>query len=356
MGLFSHLEFHGYGELHLAFDHETGLRSLIAIHNTRLGPALGGCRFATYPGTEQAAVDAIRLGRAMTYKAALAGLPLGGGNAVIWKPDGMDARLAPNTPFRKGLFRAFGRAVDGLGGRYITATDVGTTPNDMVDVAGVTQHVVGLPEDRGGVGDTSPHSARGVRRGMEAAAKEVLGADSLHGVHVAIQGIGHVGLELAKQLAAAGCRLTVADTAFSRIKLCQRQLSTDIVIADIDEIVETKCDIFAPCALGGVIQRETVGRLNCRIVAGSANNQIADDTVDDALRDKGIAWVPDFALNSGALIWLSQRACKLSRDEALARIDAIYETVTDILRRSQSSNFPPGALADRIVEERLEAG
>jgi leucine dehydrogenase len=353
VALFSHLDFHGYGELHLAFDRDTGLRSLIAIHDTRLGPVLGGCRFLPYPGLDQVAVDAIRLGRAMTHKAALANLPLGGGMAVLWKPIGMDARLAVGTPFRRTLFRTFGRAVDGLGGRFIAATDAGTTPADMADIAAETKHVVGLPEDKGGVGDPSPYGARGVLRGMAAAAKEVLGRDSLEGLHVAIQGVGHVGLEIAKALDAAGCRLTVADVAFSRLKLCQRQVSREIAMADIDDIIDTECDIFAPCALGGAIQRETVQRLRCKIVAGAANNQLADDMVDDALQQKGIFWAPDYAMNAGGLIWLAQTACGLSPQDAIGRVDGIYDTIREIARRARSSSFPPGAMADRMVAEKL---
>lgn len=355
MALFPHLEFHGYGELHIQYDAETGMRSMIAIHDTRLGPALGGCRFVTYSGWEQAMVDALRLGRGMTYKAALAGLPLGGGKSVIWKPDGMESRLAHGTPMRRRLFAAFGRAVETLGGRYVTAEDSGTNPEDMVDIATTTRHVVGLPEENGGVGDPSPFTARGVRRGIEAVAREVLGRNSLDGVHVAIQGVGHVGMALAKELAAAGCRLTVADIAFNRIKLCQEEISTQIQIADIFGILDVECDIFAPCALGGVISADNASRLKCQAVAGAANNQLADPSVDHALFQRGIFWAPDYAVNAAGLIWVAQTACGLGRTEAVAKIDAIRETIGEIARRSRTEKVPPGVLADRIVEERLAA-
>ncbi len=355
MALFSHLEFHGYGELHIAHDAETGMRAMIAIHDTRLGPALGGCRFVAYPGWEQAMVDALRLGRGMTYKAALAGLPLGGGKSVIWKPDGMESRLSPGTPMRRKLFQAFGRAVEALGGRYITAEDSGTSPEDMVDIGSATRHVVGLPEANGGVGDPSPYTARGVRRGIEAVAREVLGRDSLRGVHVAIQGVGHVGMALARELAHAGCRLTVADIAFNRIKLCQEEISTDVQIADIFGILDVECDIFAPCALGGVISGDNVSRLRCKAVAGAANNQLADAGVDRALYERGIFWAPDYAVNAAGLIWVAQTACGLTHAAAVSQIDSLRETIAQIARRSRSEKAPPGVLADRMVEERLAA-
>ena len=355
MALFSHLDYHGYGELHVASDHETGMRSLIAIHDTRLGPALGGCRFVTYGGWEQAMVDALRLGRGMTSKAALAGLPLGGGKSVIWKPEGMESRLSPGTPLRRRLFQAFGRAVESLGGRYITAEDSGTNPEDMIDIASATSHVVGQPEANGGVGDPSPYTARGVRRGIEAVAKEVLGRDSLEGVHVAIQGVGHVGFSLAKELAEAGCRLTVADIAFNRIKLCQEEISTRIEIADIFGILDVECDILAPCALGGVISGDNVSRLRCKAVAGAANNQLADSAVDQALHRRGIFWAPDYAINAAGLIWVAQTACGLTQKDALAKIDGIRGTIEAVARRSQSEKIAPGKLADQMVEERLQA-
>jgi leucine dehydrogenase len=355
VALFPHLEFHGYGELHISYDAATGMRSMIAIHDTRLGPALGGCRFVTYSGWEQAMVDGLRLGRGMTYKAALAGLPLGGGKAVLWKPDGMESRLAPGTPMRRRLFAAFGRAVETLGGRYITAEDSGTNPEDMVDIATATRHVVGLPEENGGVGDPSPYTARGVRRGIEAVAREVLGREGLEGVHVAIQGVGHVGFALAKELAQAGCRLTVADIAFNRIRLCQEEISTGIQIADIFGILDVECDIFAPCALGGVISGDNASRLRCQAVAGAANNQLADASVDQALFERGIFWAPDYAVNAAGLVWVAQTACGLTRSEAMIKIDAIRETIGEIARRSKKEKVPPGVLADRMVEERLAA-
>jgi len=353
VALLDQMALHGYGELHLARDPATGLRAYVAIHDTRLGPSLGGCRFITYGSEEQAAVDALRLARGMTSKAALAGLSLGGGKAVIWREDGTETRLAPGSAARRDLFRAFGRVVDGLSGRYITAEDSGTSPEDMVEISKSTKHVVGLPESLGGVGDPSPYTARGVRRGIEAVAREVLGRDSLQGVHVAIQGIGHVGLSLARELAQAGCQLTVADISFSRIRQAQQEVGSDVGVADIDEILETECDVLAPCALGGVIRADTVGRLRCRAVAGAANNQLADSTIDEALFRRGIFWAPDYAINAAGLIWVAQAACGLSRAEAVKKIDGIYDTIASMSRRSRSEKTPPGALSDRMVEERL---
>lgn len=355
MSLLERLSSNGYGELHLAFDAPTNLRAFVAIHDTRLGPALGGCRFISYASEEQAAIDALRLGRGMTYKAALAGLPLGGGKAVVWREEGAETRLAPGAEARRRLFRAFGRFVESLGGRYITAEDSGTNPDDMVEIGRFTRYVVGLPESQGGVGDPSPLTARGVRRGIEAVAREILGRDSLAGVHVAIQGVGHVGLALARELDQAGCRLTVADIMFSRIRMVHETIGEHATVADIEGILDVECDVLAPCALGGVIRADTVNRLRCRAVAGAANNQLADASIDEALHRKGIFWAPDYAVNAAGLIWVAQSASGLSREEATRKIDGIYDTIANIARRSRAENVPPGRLADQMVREKLDA-
>src|SRR6187549_243817 len=269
MDLFGHLQTYDYGEVHFRLDKATGLRSIIAIHDTRLGPALGGCRFIEYDNDEAAYIDALRLARGMTYKAALAGLAHGGGKSVIIRPKSRFDRVA--------LFRSFGRFIEDLRGHYITAEDSGTGLEDMEIVRTQTKHVTGIDPTHGGSGDPSPFTALGVRRGIEACVKFRLGRDTLEGVHVAVQGVGHVGYHLCRELHAQGAKLTVADIAPLKAERAQREFGA--AIAPLDAICAVECDVFAPCALGSALNPETVPRLRCRIVAGAANNQLADVTM-----------------------------------------------------------------------------
>src|SRR6476646_4524265 len=265
MDLFGHLHSYDYGEVHFRLDKATGLRSIIAIHDTRLGPALGGCRFLPYDTDEAAVIDALRLARGMTYKAALAGLAHGGGKSVLIRPKQHFDRVA--------LFRAFGKFVEALGGHYITAEDSGTGLEDMEVLRTVTKHVTGVDISNGGSGDPSPFTALGVRRGIEAAVKFRLGRADLQGVRVAVQGAGNVGYHLCKELAGAGALITVADVRDELAERVRAEFGATVVPSA--QVHRTECDVYAPCALGGAINDRTVPELRCAIVAGAANNQLA---------------------------------------------------------------------------------
>ncbi|MEZ4336739.1 MAG: Glu/Leu/Phe/Val dehydrogenase [Sandaracinaceae bacterium] len=341
--LFDLLEHHDYGELHVARDAATGLRAIIAIHDTRLGPALGGCRFIHYEAEEDAIIDALRLARGMTYKAALAGIAHGGGKSVI---------IRPQTQFdRAALFRAFGRFVENLGGHYITAEDSGTGIEDMEILRGVTKHVTGVKPERGGSGDPSPFTALGVRRGIEACVKRELDRDDLDGVKVAVQGVGHVGYHLCKELHALGAALTVADIDPLKAERAEREFGASVV--SLDEIFATACDVFAPCALGSALNDETIPRLKCKIVAGAANNQLAEPRHGDDLMQRGILYAPDYAINAGGLINVAQEV--VGYDEAVSRDRTmkIYDTIFEIADRAHKAMAPTYRIADTMVEERL---
>lgn len=343
MRAFEHMAHYGYGEVHLRRDAGTGLRAIVAIHDKRLGPALGGCRFIHYDTDEDALIDALRLARGMTYKAALAGLNHGGGKAVLVKPAGQFDRGA--------LFRAFGRFVEDLGGHYITAEDSGTGLDDMETVRTVTRHVVGVDPAHGGSGDPSPFTALGVRRGIEACVKFALDRDTLEGVHVAVQGVGHVGYHLCVELAALGAKLTVADVDPHKSERAQRELGASVV--ELDEIYGVKCDVFAPCALGSAINDATISRLQCAIVAGAANNQLAEPRHGDALMQRGILYAPDYAINAGGLINVAQEVKGYDANRARERTLKVYDTIWEIAERAKKAMAPTYRIADAIVEERL---
>ncbi|HEX7479538.1 MAG TPA: Glu/Leu/Phe/Val dehydrogenase dimerization domain-containing protein [Polyangiales bacterium] len=343
MSVFESMAQYGYGELHLVRDERVQLRSIIAIHDTRLGPALGGCRFVAYANEEAALTDALRLARGMTFKAALAGLPHGGGKAVI---------LAPRDDHdRTALLRRFGRFVDGLAGRYVTAEDAGTGLPDMEIIRSQTKHVVGLGAAHGGSGDPSPFTALGVRRGIEAYVELVLGRKSLHGLHVAVQGVGHVGYNLCKELHAAGAHLTISDVRDELAARAATDFSANVVAAA--EIHRVPCDIYAPCALGGALNDRTVPQLQCRIVAGAANNQLASDENGVALHARGILYAPDYAINAGGLINVAQEVAGYDAAVSRERTLRIYETLREIASRSLRSGEPPHRVADSMVQEIL---
>jgi leucine dehydrogenase len=343
MAVFELMGQHGFGEIHLKRDQATGLEAVIAIHDTRLGPALGGCRFIHYASEEEALIDALRLARGMTYKAALAGLDHGGGKSVIIKPHRRFDRTA--------LFRAFGRFVEDLRGHYITAEDSGTSIEDMDVIRGVTKHVTGVDPSRGGSGDPSPFTALGVRRGIEACVKFALGRDSLEGIHVAVQGVGHVGYHLCRELHAQGAKLTVADVDPLKAERAQREFGA--AMAPLDDIFQVACDVFAPCALGSALNRETVPRLRCRIVAGAANNQLAEPAMGMALMDRGILYAPDYAINAGGLVNVAQEIVGYDPEKARARTLQIYDTIFEIAERARRAMTPTDIIANKMVEERL---
>jgi leucine dehydrogenase len=339
------MKHYGYGEVHLKRDQATGLQAIIAIHDTRLGPALGGCRFIHYDTEEQALIDALRLARGMTYKAALAGLDHGGGKSVIIRPRHRFSRT--------NLFRAFGKFIDDLRGHYITAEDSGTSIEDMDVIRSVTKHVTGVDPSKGGSGDPSPFTALGVRRGIEACVKHAMGRDSLEGIHVAIQGVGHVGYQLCKQLHEHNASITVADIDPLKAERVEREFGVTVV--PLDQIVSTECDVFSPCALGSAINAESIPQLHCKIVAGAANNQLAETTMGGDLRQRGIVYAPDYAINAGGLINVAQEVVGYDAEKSRVRTLKIYDTILEILERAEHAMLPTNIVANKMVEERLAA-
>ena len=325
----------------LGEDQASGYRGIIAVHSTRLGPAVGGTRLWTYATLDEALSDALRLSRGMTFKNAAAGLALGGGKSVILKPEGA---------FDRGiLFRAHGRFVNSLGGRYITAEDVGSSPADMAMVRQETPHAAGLLELSG---DPSPVTARGVFRSIEAAAIHRWGSPDLRGRSVALQGCGNVGLHLARELSAAGASLIVADVSAQAIGRLLRQLKARVV--DPRHIHSAAADIFAPCALGGTLNSGTIPELRCEIVAGAANNQLLQPADAERIEARGILYVPDFIANAGGVINGSRELLGWARERALARVDAIYDTTLEIFRLAKALKLTTAAAAETVALERLK--
>lgn len=326
-------------------DVESGLDGVIAIHSTALGPGAGGCRFWTYPGLDEAVADAMRLAEGMSYKNALAGLPFGGAKAVLRRPAGEFDRDA--------LFAAFGRAVNELGGRYVTAEDVGTSVADMQRVASMTRHVAGLPsaDERAG-GDPSPWTARGVFESMRAAAALTLDRD-LAGLTVAVQGTGNVGADLCRRLADAGANLVIADPEPGRRDRLGHILDARIV--GTDEIAEVEADIFAPCALGGALTRDVARKLKARLVCGAANNQLASVEVAPLLMARGIAYAPDYVVNAGGIISVSAEYLGEDRSDVEERVAGIAPRVAAVMERAAREGRSPADVADDMAE-RLISG
>jgi leucine dehydrogenase len=353
VSIFETLSSLGYGEIHFGRDQASGLRAIVAIHSTRLGPGIGGCRLRAY-GTEAEAIeDVTLLARAMSYKAALAHLPHGGGKAVLLAPPGLGGPTF-GAADRTRMFEAFGRFVDGLGGRYVTTEDSGTSPADMDVIRSTTRHVLGASSDKGGSGDPSPFTALGVRRGIEAIAHALLGRSDLKDLHVAIQGVGHVGTHLAHELSHAGARLTIADVDKQRREVVARECNAQVV--DIDRILEVECDVLAPCALGGALTENVLPKLKCKVVAGAANNQLRTPAVGRALHERGIFYAPDYAINAGGLINVAEEYAGYDKERARTKTSAIYDTIRLILERSHKERTQPELIADRMAEEIIAAG
>ena len=344
MSVFNAKNFRDHEQVSFHQDRASGLFTIIAIHDTTLGPALGGCRYWPYDDEAAALEDVLRLSRGMTYKAALAGLAFGGGKAVILAPKGGE-----KTP---ALLRAFGRCVDSLGGRYITAEDVGTCPADMEVIHEATPHVAGIADGGAGDGDPSPATAWGVFHGLRAAAAQ-LGSDNLRGVHVTLQGLGHVGGYLARYLADAGARLTVTDLDQSRLAWAKETFGA--AVAAPDAIYDVEADVFAPNAMGAILNDDTIARLRVRAVAGSANNQLAEDRHGAALRERGILYAPDYVINAGGIINISHEGRAYDRDRAMAHCARIYDTLTEVFRRAEREGRPTSEVADQMAEERIAA-
>lgn len=329
----------GHEQVTVRRDPTVGYLGIFAVHSTALGPAVGGTRLWPYASFDEALADALRLSRGMTYKNALAGLPFGGGKAVLMGPGPAD------RPAREAFFRAHGRAVDGLGGRFVTAEDVGTSPADMEAVARETRHVAGLSR---GMGDPSPYTARGVLRAMEAVAVERWGTRDLGGRRVAIQGLGNVGFHLARLLSGAGARLVVADLRPDRVREAEASLGAEVV--DPDEIVAAEADIFAPCALGGVLGPETVDRLRVAAVCGGANNQLLGAEDGDALAGRGILYVPDYVANAGGVITGGVDIAGWDRTRMEAALDGIFDTTRRVFAAAREWDVAPHRAADRMAE------
>ena len=325
--------------LHVTQDPATGLQAIIALHSTRLGPALGGCRYLTYSDTHSAVADAARLAQSMSYKAALAGLPFGGGKAVILRP--------AHVPNRGALFEAFGRFIETLNGRYITAVDSGAKSEDMDCIAQYTQHVTSTCS----AGDPSPHTAMGVFAGIRASAMARLGSDDLQGLRIAVQGLGQVGYALAEQLAAAGAELLVSDLDPGRVVLAVEQLGAQAVRHE--ELAATPCDIFVPCGLGGVLDQATVAHLHCAVVAGAANNQLASPEVAELLEARGILYAPDYVINSGGLIYVALQHQGAELPAITAHLSRIGQRLTAIYAQAQAQNRSPARVAAQQAEALL---
>jgi leucine dehydrogenase len=322
---------------------ESGYRGVIAVHSTRLGPAVGGARLWNYASEEEAVTDALRLARGMTYKNALAGLALGGGKSVII---GDRHRLD-----REAVFRAHGRFVESLGGRYITAEDVGTSPADMEIIRRETDHVAGLL-DRSG--DPSPVTARGVFRAIQASARARWGTDELAGRRVAIQGCGHVGYHLARELHAAGAQLFVADTDAGRVRRVVEECGARPL--EPGEIYKAEADVFAPCALGGVLNDRTIPLLKAEVVAGAANNQLLEARHGEALERAGILYAPDYVANAGGIINGCIELLGWEPADARRKVEEIYDTLLRVFEIARRDGVPTSVAADRLAEERLRDG
>ncbi len=326
-------------DLHLHQDPRSGLKAIIAIHSTRRGPALGGCRFLEYPDTESAIADAARLARGMSYKAALADIPHGGGKAVLLKP-----RTAFN---RRALMEAFGDFIDSLGGRYITAVDSGTNSEDMDIIASRTPFTTSTSAE----GNPSAYTALGVFVGIQAAVAHRLGRRQLEGIHIALQGLGHVGLNLAQRLAKAGARLSVADMDSDRVRqCCELTGATPVSAKDIHRI---DSDVFTPCALGGIVSEHTLTEFRCAIIAGSANNQLAEEHLGQALLERDILYAPDYAINAGGLIYAACHHRHASAETIDKKINAIGTTLGDIFKQASHTRIATNLIANRLAEAKL---
>lgn len=342
--LFGQLQNYDHEQIVICSEPELGLKAIIAVHNTTLGPALGGVRMWPYHNEQEAIRDVLRLSRGMTYKAAISGLNLGGGKAVIIGD--------PRTEKNESLFRAFGRYVDSLGGRYITAEDVGINVQNMEWVRMETKYVSGLPKAIGGSGDPSPVTAYGTYMGMKACAKKAYGSDSLKDKRIAIQGAGHVSSPLARMLADEGAKLFICDIFEDKVNKLAKETGAEVV--DADSIYGLDVDIFSPCALGGVVNDDTIPHLNCDIIAGSANNVLdEEDKHGQMLLDHNILYAPDYVINAGGLINVASELEGYNEQRAREQAAKIYDTILDILNYSEENNTPTFVASNVLAEERI---
>lgn len=338
MSLFEHNEFDQHEQVVFCHDKATGLKAIIAIHDTTLGPSLGGTRLWNYVSSAEALTDVLRLSRGMTYKSALAGLPLGGGKAVIIG----DAKTIKSPE----LFRAYGRFVNSLGGRYITAEDVNIRTSDIAYVGEETAYVAGT---EGKAGDPSPHTALGTYLGLKAAVQHKFGQDNLQGLKIAVQGLGAVGYDFAAYCAKDGAQLFVCDMNEAATSRAAAELGATVV--GLDEIYGLDVDVYAPCALGATVNDDTLKVLKAKIIAGSANNQLATPAHDQKVMDMGILYAPDYVINAGGVIHVCHEASNMSLAECEERVHNIYHTLTEIFSRSAREQRPTGQIADELARE-----
>jgi leucine dehydrogenase len=344
MKIFTYMEKYDYEQLLFCQDENSGLKAIIGIHDTTLGPALGGTRMWTYESEEAAIEDALRLAKGMTYKNAAAGLNLGGGKTVIIGD--------PRKDKNEEMFRAFGRFIQGLNGRYITAEDVGTTVADMDLIHEETDYVTGISPAFGSSGNPSPVTAYGVYRGMKAAAKEAFGTDSLEGKTIAVQGVGNVAFTLCRHLHEEGAKLIVTDINKEAVQRAVEEFGAKAV--DINEIYSVDCDIYAPCALGAVINDETIPQIKAKVIAGAANNQLKDTAHGDTIHEMGIVYAPDYVINAGGVINVADELYGYNRDRAMKKVEGIYNNVERVIEIAKRDGIPTYLAADRMAEERIE--
>jgi leucine dehydrogenase len=338
--------FTDHEQIVVCHDRASGLRAIIAIHDTTLGPGLGGIRMWSYPSDEAALTDVLRLSEGMTYKNSLAGLDLGGGKTVLLGD--------PRTEKTPEKYRALGRFIDRLGGSYLAAEDVGTNVEDAEEVATETRFITGLPVERGGSGDPSPMTAYGVVCGMRATLAEAGFGERFGGLRVAVQGVGHVGASVARRLLDEGAQVTVSDIHEDRVAPLVEAGATHV---RADEIHQVECDVFSPCALGAVIRPETIGRLRCRVIAGAANNQLADSSMGDELKRRGIVYAPDFAINAGGVINIAEELKPEGYDpqRAARSVERIEETLRAVFDRARHDGVAPHHAAEQMARDRIAA-
>ncbi|MGZ6966396.1 MAG: Leu/Phe/Val dehydrogenase [Acidimicrobiia bacterium] len=335
---------HEHEQVVFVADRSVGLRAVIAVHSTALGPSLGGVRFWRYDREDDAVLDVLRLSEAMSLKAATAGLHQGGGKAVVLWDD-------PRRGRSSELLRALGRAIHELGGRYLAAEDVGATTADMDGIADVTPWVTGVSESAGGSGDPSPITAFGVHRGMRAAAEVRWGDPSLRDRHVVVQGAGKVGAALSALLVGEGATVAVADVDDARVRELVRTVGVDAI--PVADAVSEPCDVLAPCALGSVVTPESIETLHCEIICGGANNQLESEEMDDALAARGILYAPDFVVNAGGILNIAEEFTGYSRERALVSTARIEETVARVFASAEEWGLAPGRAAERMARERI---
>ncbi|MFZ5817413.1 MAG: Leu/Phe/Val dehydrogenase [Bacillota bacterium] len=345
MGVFERMMKDGHEQVIFCYDKATGLKTIIAIHDTTLGPALGGCRMWAYPTETEALEDALRLSKGMTYKSAASGQNHGGGKAVIWGN--------PKTDKSEELFRAFGKFVGTLGGRFITGTDVGTEKSDFVWSRMESDWFVALPEEYGGSGDSSIITAFGVWKGLKASAMFRWGSDSLKGRRIAVQGLGKVGFHLVEHLTDEGAVLTVTDVMPEKVEAVKKAFP-GVEAVQPEEIYDVDCEIFSPNALGSVINDETIPRLRCEIVAGSANNQLKELRHGDELHRRGILYAPDYVINAGGLIQVADELLGYDRERAFRKTAGIYDMLLKIYTISRDEQIPTYLAANRLAERRID--